>query len=48
MEKSERFLRLFVLFDLPVATKKDRQLYAKFRRLLINEEKIGKKQLVLF
>lgn len=37
MEKSERFLRLFVLFDLPAATKKERQLYTKFRKLLINE-----------
>ena len=32
-----RFMRVFVFFDLPVYTKKLRKEYAKFRKILIND-----------
>lgn len=32
-----RFMRLLVFFDLPTNTKKDRKVYTKFRRSLIND-----------
>ena len=32
-----RCMRILVLFDLPVSTKKDRKEYAKFRKYLIND-----------
>ncbi len=32
-----RFMRVLVLFDLPVSTKKDRKNYAKFRKFLIGD-----------
>ena len=32
-----RFMRLMVLFDLPVVKKEERRNYAKFRRFLIND-----------
>jgi CRISPR-associated protein Cas2 len=32
-----RFMRVFVFFDLPVYTKKLRKEYAKFRKFLIND-----------
>lgn len=33
---SFRFMRVFVFFDLPVLTQKDRRAYRKFRKFLIN------------
>lgn len=35
--KGDVFMRLFVFFDLPVTTKKERRLATKFRKLLIND-----------
>ena len=32
-----RSMRILVLFDLPVASKKDRKAYSKFRKYLIND-----------
>lgn len=32
-----KFMRIIVFFDLPVVTKKDRKIYAKFRHFLIND-----------
>ena len=32
-----RFMRIVVFFDLPVATKKDRKIYAQFRKFLIKD-----------
>jgi len=34
---SFRFMRLIVFFDLPTDTAKDRKIYSKFRKMLINE-----------
>lgn len=36
-EVEQRFMRLFVLFDLPTSTKKQRSKATKFRNLLIKE-----------
>lgn len=33
--KDERYMRIFVFFDLPVANKKDRQAASRFRRDLL-------------
>ena len=32
-----RFMRVLVLFDLPVASKRDRKAYARFRQFLIRD-----------
>lgn len=32
-----RFMRLIVMFDLPVVTEKDRKVYAKFRDFLLDD-----------
>lgn len=32
-----KYMRIIVFFDLPVVTKKDRKIYSKFRRFLIND-----------
>lgn len=32
-----RFMRLMVFFDLPVASKEDRAIYARFRKFLIED-----------
>ena len=32
-----KFMRIIVFFDLPVVKKKDRQIYSKFRRFLLND-----------
>lgn len=34
---SFRYMRILVFFDLPTDTAKDRKIYTKFRKLLINE-----------
>lgn len=34
---SFRFMRVIVFFDLPTETAKDRKIYSKFRKMLINE-----------
>lgn len=34
---SFRYMRIIVFFDLPTETAKDRKIYSKFRKLLINE-----------
>jgi CRISPR-associated protein Cas2 len=34
---TRRFMRLLVLFDLPVVKKSDRKAYATFRRFLLND-----------
>lgn len=34
---SYRFMRVFVMFDLPVETKKDVRVYNRFRKELIND-----------
>lgn len=34
---SYRFMRVFIMFDLPVETKKQRRIYSKFRKRLIEE-----------
>lgn len=34
---SLRFVRLFIMFDLPVETKKQRRIYSKFRKELISQ-----------
>lgn len=34
---SFRFMRVIVFFDLPTETAKDRRIYSKFRKMLINE-----------
>ena len=34
---SFRFMRIIVFFDLPTETAKDRKIYNKFRKFLINE-----------
>lgn len=36
-EETRRFMRLLVLFDLPVVTKAERRAYTVFRRFLIND-----------
>ena len=36
-EETRRFMRLLVLFDLPVVTKAERRAYTLFRRFLIND-----------
>lgn len=35
--ETRRFMRLLVLFDLPVVTKAERRAYTLFRRFLIND-----------
>ena len=35
--KGDVFMRLFVFFDLPVTTKKERQLATRFRKMLIKD-----------
>lgn len=35
--ENKRFMRLIVLFDLPVVTKAERRAYTLFRRFLIND-----------
>lgn len=32
-----RFMRLIVMFDLPVVTEKDKKIYTKFRRFLLDD-----------
>lgn len=32
-----RFMRILIFFDLPTETTKDRKIYSKFRKFLINE-----------
>lgn len=32
-----RFMRIIIFFDLPTETAKDRKIYSKFRKMLINE-----------
>lgn len=32
-----RFMRLIVMFDLPVVTEKDKKIYSKFRRFLLDD-----------
>ena len=32
-----KFMRIIVFFDLPVVKKKDRKIYAQFRRFLLND-----------
>ena len=32
-----RFMRLMVFFDLPVATKEERKIYARFRKFLLED-----------
>lgn len=32
-----RFMRLIVFYDLPVITEKDKKIYSKFRRFLLND-----------
>ncbi len=34
---SFRYMRILVFFDLPAETAKERKIYSKFRKLLINE-----------
>lgn len=34
---SSKFMRIMVFFDLPVVRKKDRKIYAQFRRFLLND-----------
>lgn len=34
---SFRYMRVLIFFDLPTETAKERKIYAKFRKLLINE-----------
>lgn len=34
---SFRYMRVIVFFDLPTETAKDRKIYSRFRKLLINE-----------
>ncbi len=34
---SFRYMRIIVFFDLPTDTAKDRKVYSKFRKMLINE-----------
>lgn len=34
---SFRYMRILVFFDLPIETAKERKIYSKFRKLLINE-----------
>lgn len=34
---SNKFMRIIVFFDLPVVRKRDRKIYAKFRRFLLND-----------
>lgn len=34
---SFRFMRIIVFFDLPTETAKDRKMYSKFRKMLIND-----------
>lgn len=34
---SFRYMRILLFFDLPTDTAKDRRIYSKFRKLLINE-----------
>lgn len=34
---SFRFMRVMVFFDLPTETARDRKVYARFRKMLINE-----------
>lgn len=34
---SFRYMRVVVFFDLPTETAKDRKIYSKFRKLLVNE-----------
>ena len=34
---SFRFMRVMIFFDLPTETAKDRKIYSKFRKFLINE-----------
>ena len=34
---SFRFMRILVFFDLPMETAKERKIYSKFRKFLINE-----------
>ncbi|MEQ1556824.1 MAG: CRISPR-associated endonuclease Cas2, partial [Gallionella sp.] len=36
-EETRRFMRLLVLFDLPVVSKADRRAYTLFRRFLLND-----------
>ncbi len=36
-ERTRRFMRMLVLFDLPVVTRAERRAYAQFRRFLLNE-----------
>ncbi len=32
-----RFMRLIVMFDLPVVTERDKKIYSKFRRFLLDD-----------
>lgn len=34
---SKKFMRIIVFFDLPVVKKKERKVYAQFRRFLLND-----------
>ena len=34
---SNKFMRIIVFFDLPVVKKKERKVYAQFRRFLLND-----------
>ena len=34
---SSKFMRILVFFDLPVVKKKERKVYAQFRRFLLND-----------
>lgn len=34
---SNKFMRIIVFFDLPVVKKKERKIYAQFRRFLLND-----------
>jgi len=34
---SSKFMRIIVFFDLPVVKKKERKMYAQFRRFLLND-----------
>jgi CRISPR-associated protein Cas2 len=36
-KETRRFMRLLVLFDLPVVTKAERRAYTVFRRFLVND-----------
>lgn len=36
-ERTRRFMRMLVFFDLPVVTKAERKAYTQFRRFLLND-----------